>query len=61
MNDTNTKDTGVPGGHETPPVAVFRNSLRQWQARWKARQAFAAAAAPSAPDEQSQPKAEQGP
>jgi hypothetical protein len=27
-----------PGDDRQPPAAVFRNSLRGWQAQWKAQQ-----------------------
>jgi hypothetical protein len=38
MNNTVPKESIVKAEEESPPVAVFKNSLRQWQARWKARQ-----------------------
>jgi hypothetical protein len=42
MNDLKTSTTTT---EEQPlPIALFKNSLRQWQARWKAQQTDAPAA-----------------
>jgi hypothetical protein len=42
MNDLKTPTTITE--EQSLPVALFKNSLRQWQARWKAQQTDAPAA-----------------
>jgi hypothetical protein len=38
----------APAAHEPPtPAAVFKNSLRGWQARWKEQRLAATPAAPA--------------
>jgi hypothetical protein len=43
MPDRVLSETPGTAGEVPPPVALFKNSLRLWQARWKARQDAGAA------------------
>jgi hypothetical protein len=44
MRGTNKPDAGLWGENKSVPVALFKNSLRMWQARWKAQKEAQAAA-----------------
>jgi hypothetical protein len=48
MSEIDTTVQELPANGEALPVTTFRNSLRQWQARWQAQQA-AALAEPGVP------------
>jgi hypothetical protein len=48
MSEIDTAVPVTPANVEALPVTTFRNSLRQWQARWQAQQA-AVAAEPGVP------------
>ncbi len=56
LEDTGKPQSALGRPEETPQAAIFKNSLRSWQARWQARKATDAAAPTEQPEE---PKAEQ--
>ena len=58
MPDTDRKQPAAAVEEQTLPISTFKNSLRQWQARWKARQA-AASTEPGVP-QQNQGQDEKG-